>query len=64
MLTRDPAWTADGAEVVHALTEALRGDIWVIGGADIYAAALPQADVAEITELADAIEATLRSAPR
>ena len=41
VLTRDEAWTAEGAEVAHDLTAALAGDCWVIGGADIYRAALP-----------------------
>lgn len=51
VLTRSPSWSADGAEIVHSMADALVGDVWVIGGADVYAAALPQADVAEITEL-------------
>ena len=51
VLTRDRSWTAEGAEVVHSLDEALVGDVWVIGGGDVYAAALPLADVVELTEL-------------
>lgn len=51
VLTRDPAWTADGAEPAHDLADALHGDVWVIGGADVYAAALPVAGVVELTEL-------------
>lgn len=56
VLTRSPAWTDDGAQVVHALDDALVGDVWVIGGADVYAAALPRADVLEVTELQDPVE--------
>src|SRR4051812_11020254 len=47
VLTRDRTWHADGAVVVHALAHALDdggGDVWVIGGADVYAQALPHAD--------------------
>jgi dihydrofolate reductase len=51
VLTRDPDWTDTGAEVAHDLSSALVGDVWVIGGADLYAAALPRADVVELTEL-------------
>lgn len=51
VLTRDATWTAPGAVVAHSLDEALIEDAWVIGGADVYAAALPRADVLEVTEL-------------
>ncbi len=54
VLTRDPAWAAPGAEAVHSLEEGLaaldpRG--WVIGGGELYRAALPFADVLEVTEI-------------
>jgi dihydrofolate reductase len=51
VLTRDESWTAEGAEVAHDLASVLHGDVWVIGGADVYGAALPVADVVELTEL-------------
>jgi dihydrofolate reductase len=51
VLTRSRTWTDDGAEPVRDLDAALSGDVWVIGGADVYAAALPRADVLEITEV-------------
>jgi dihydrofolate reductase len=46
VLTRDPTWTADGAEVVHDLQAALDTDetVWVIGGGQVYDAALDAAD--------------------
>ncbi|WIE66106.1 dihydrofolate reductase [Curtobacterium sp. MCLR17_036] len=56
VLTRDPSWRADGAEVVHDLRAALDGSggsdgsdgpggsVWVIGGGQVYAAALDLAD--------------------
>lgn len=57
VLTRSASWSAEGASVVHSLDDGLAGgldgDVWVIGGADVYAAALPRADVLEVTELQD-----------
>lgn len=46
VLTRDATWTADGAEVVHDLQAALDTDetVWVIGGGQVYDAALDAAD--------------------
>ena len=43
VVTRDPAWCAQGARAVHGLADALAGDVMVIGGADIYEAVLPRA---------------------
>lgn len=53
VLSRRPGWTAEGAEVVPDLAAALDrpGDVWVIGGASVYRAALPRADVVVVTEL-------------
>jgi dihydrofolate reductase len=55
VLTRSASWQADGAERAGSLEEALSlagaGCIYVIGGAEIYAAALPLADVLLLTEL-------------
>lgn len=55
VLTRDRDWSAAGVSVAHDLDEALRqvtqGDAMVIGGAQIYAQALPRADVQIITEV-------------
>jgi dihydrofolate reductase len=51
VVTRDPAWRADGAEAM-ALDDALAGgEAFVIGGAEIYRAALPLADRIELTEV-------------
>jgi dihydrofolate reductase len=46
VLTRDPAWSADGAAAVHAVDEVdiSAGEIWIIGGAAVYEAFLPKAD--------------------
>jgi dihydrofolate reductase len=60
VMTRDPAWTADGVTVVPNLAEAVaaagldprvRGDLMIIGGAEIYALALPIATRIELTEV-------------
>ena len=52
VLTRDPDYVADGATVVPTLEQALAGyDIWVVGGAEIYALALPLASHCEVTEV-------------
>ena len=57
VLTRDAAWRADGAEVVHtpeaALALAGEGEVAVIGGAEVFALFLPQAARIELTEVHD-----------
>jgi dihydrofolate reductase len=54
VLTRRPDWSAPGAtrvaDVEHAVREAA-GDLWVIGGGQVYDAALPYADRLVVTEL-------------
>ena len=63
VVTRDPQWHASGAERAGSLDEALalaRGEakVFVIGGAQIYAQALPLADELVLTEVdADAADA-------
>jgi dihydrofolate reductase len=52
VLTHRPDYVAAGAEVVGSLDDALTGDhAWVIGGAQIYLAALPIASRCEVTEV-------------
>ncbi|MFE8585257.1 dihydrofolate reductase [Sphingomonas sp. NCPPB 2930] len=55
VLTRDPHWSAEGAEVAHDVESALAvagsGDVAVIGGAEIFALFLPRADRIELTEI-------------
>jgi dihydrofolate reductase len=55
VLTRDPHWQADGAEVAHSVEEALKlaaaEHVAVIGGAQIFALMLPEADRIELTEV-------------
>jgi dihydrofolate reductase len=68
VLTRDPAWSAPGAEVVHSLEEAIaiaKGRLWVIGGAEIFDLFMPRADRIELTEvLADIDGDTVMPDPR
>ncbi|WP_203335707.1 dihydrofolate reductase [Nocardioides limicola] len=59
VLTRDPLWRPghDGVLVAAdfdralALAEELPGDVMVVGGAQVYAAALPHADQQVLTEV-------------
>ncbi len=60
VLTRDPAYRAAGAEIAASLDEAFAladaREIAVIGGGQIYTAALPRATRLELTEVHAAIE--------
>jgi dihydrofolate reductase len=62
VLTRDPEWTADGVIVAHDLDTALTlaadlpGDVYVAGGAHVYAAAMERADEQILTEVDQAPE--------
>jgi dihydrofolate reductase len=56
VLSRNPDWRAPGAERAGSLDEALRlvegaARVFVIGGADVYSAALPIADDLLLTEI-------------
>ena len=56
VLTRQVNWQADGALRAQSLAEAMtlcpaNGDAWVIGGAELYAQALPLASTAVVTEI-------------
>lgn len=54
VLTRDPAWSAEGAEVAHGVDDALAlagADAAVIGGAEVFALFLDRADRIELTEV-------------
>ena len=57
VITRQTDWQADGAERAASLEQAFQlcaqsREVWVIGGAQIYAQAEPLAQRAEITEIA------------
>jgi len=56
VVTRNPVWTADGAEPAASLDTALEllddpETVFVIGGASLYDQALPLADDLELTEV-------------
>jgi dihydrofolate reductase len=57
VLTRSPGWSADGVLVAHSLDDALAqaaslpGDVMVVGGAQVYAAALSVATEQVISEV-------------
>jgi DNA-binding GntR family transcriptional regulator/dihydrofolate reductase len=56
VVTRNALWSAEGAVRAGSLDEALKlaagaAKVFVIGGADLYALALPRADELELTEI-------------
>jgi dihydrofolate reductase len=52
VISRNPDYRADGADVVNSIDAAVGdGSTWVIGGAEVYHLALPLATRAEITEV-------------
>jgi dihydrofolate reductase len=56
VVTRQADWQADGALVAHSIDQAkdlcaAHETAWVIGGAELYAQALPKAHTAVITEI-------------
>lgn len=52
VLTRNPHYEAQGAEVITSLDDVLAlPDTWVIGGSEIYHLAMPAATRCEVTEV-------------
>jgi dihydrofolate reductase len=56
VVTRQANWQAEGALVAHSLEEAMQhcpahAQVWVIGGAEVYAQAMPLAARAVVTEI-------------
>lgn len=66
VVTRNARYAAEGAEVVSSLEQAIAraeevdGEVWIIGGADLYAAALPLADQLVITHVQAEVEGDAR----
>ena len=60
VVTRDPAWQAEGAEVEHSVESALAragpGLVFVVGGGEIYAQTIGRADALELTEVDQDLE--------
>jgi dihydrofolate reductase len=63
VLSRDPGYVAEGAEVVPDLAGALAsaGDVWVVGGSAVYRAAMEHADVLVVTEVDLVVEGDTRA---
>lgn len=54
ILSTDPAYTVEGATVLHSMEEAIKccpEDAFVIGGASVYSALLPYCDTAFVTRI-------------
>ncbi len=56
VVTRQRDWHAEGAVVAHSIEEAVQhcaadAQVWVIGGAEVYAQAMPLATCAVVTEI-------------
>ncbi|MEV0095406.1 dihydrofolate reductase [Streptomyces sp. NPDC050738] len=67
VVTRDPRWAAEGAERAGSIADALElaadasgpaapAEAWVIGGGEIYRAAMPHATVLSVTEVDSTID--------
>lgn len=61
VLTRDKSWSAPGVEVIHCpedlcILPRLEGQVFIIGGSDIYAAFMPQLDDLLVSHLRDSYE--------
>ncbi len=60
VLTRDSSYTADGADVVHSIEDALSAadgeEVMIIGGSEIYALSLPIADRLRVTRVRESFE--------
>ena len=61
VISRNRNYTAEGCTVVHSLEEAVQAaaghdEIMIIGGAELYRQALPQADVLYLTRVEGAFE--------
>jgi len=61
VITRQADWQVAGAQRAASLDEALQccpagGDAWVIGGAEVYAQALPLARTAVVTDIEASFE--------
>ncbi|MCK6212386.1 dihydrofolate reductase [Georgenia sp. EYE_87] len=65
VLSRRPGFVADGAETATTLDEALAmagdGDVWVIGGGQLYAESIDRADRLEVTDIDLAVDGDTRA---
>lgn len=67
VITRRRDYEAPGAEVVHSLTEALTlldgEDAWICGGGQVYAEAMPHADLLVVSEIDAHVEGDTHAPP-
>jgi len=68
VITRQPDWKDTGATTAASLADALAlcassAEAWILGGAQIYAQAMPLADRIEVTEIAETIEGDAYAPP-
>jgi dihydrofolate reductase len=68
VITRQPDWKDTGATTAASLADALAlcassAEVWILGGAQIYAQAMPLADRIEVTEIAEDIEGDAYAPP-
>nr|AIA15415.1 Dihydrofolate reductase [uncultured bacterium] len=70
VVTRDRAFAAEGTAIVHSFAEAIAraeaehpSEIAIIGGADLYREALPQADRVYLTEVQGTFDGDVRLPP-
>jgi dihydrofolate reductase len=68
VITRQAGWKEAGAETAVSLPDALAlcassAEVWIIGGAQIYAQAMPLAERIEVTEIAETIEGDAYAPP-
>ena len=68
VITRQPGWKEAGAETAASLADALAlcavsEEVWIIGGAQIYAQAMPLAGRIEVTEIAENFEGDAYAPP-
>lgn len=65
VLSRRAGFVADGAETATSLDDALAlagaGDVWVIGGGQLYAEAIDRADRLEVTDIDLAVDGDTRA---
>jgi dihydrofolate reductase len=53
VVTRDPSWSAEGAEAAHSIDDALALDPspWILGGAQLFDVTIERAARLEVTEI-------------
>jgi dihydrofolate reductase len=66
VLSRQPGFEAEGAQVCSSLQSAVSGDgpgrrVWVIGGGQVYTAAMPLADRLVVTQLDAEVDGDTRA---